>query len=476
MQIKKFTALLTVLVFILITAWQSTAGWLDDWYDQQTSSAPGYFEGQKRGYFTAGSFSARVPSTTDYLVSINKPRIKGGCGGIDAFLGGFGFTNFDYLVDKFQRLIQAAPIVAFQIALNTLSSALNTNLNQVEKIINDLNNIQLNECSLLKPFTTIDLSKNQAGAAFEQAATSALKSTGLTTLYHDLEKFSNSDRKVSSASSDVNKEDTVKGCPSEIQNLLKQNSFLDYVSTVDSQVADLIPYIRAISGDIVIAGANTDASGYQFNVVDGCAEMKSELFKNNRLSRQDSINSPCVFDITDLNEKVYSTLLAGFNAIKNRTSPQGQDRTDYENLLKLSPLSLHLFLRYAMMSGDESVLPSISGPVARGVFYQALLTVQSRALKTASFIDKLATPRGTGTSKDNPCGVFDNATLKAAAEQYAYRLNNAILRAREVYAAALNEIQGIANISQLYSQFESTAYSEVTTKFGTSVGKRLFSR
>lgn len=476
MQIKKFTALLTVLVFILITAWQSTAGWLDDWYDQQTSSAPGYFEGQKRGYFTAGSFSARVPSTTDYLVSINKPRIKGGCGGIDAFLGGFGFTNFDYLVDKFQRLIQAAPIVAFQIALNTLSSTLNTNLNNVEQIINDLNNIQLNECALSKPFAAIDLNKNQAGAAFEQAATTALQSTGLTSLFHDIGLYSNTDDRSETSSGVVTKEETIEGCPSELKVMVGYKSFLDYVAAQDSTIADVIPYIRAMAGDIVIAGAQTDASAFQFYPVDGCSEMKTELFKDNKLYRKDSPNAQCTLDQTNMKEKVYNVLQKGLQAIRNKQLLQGQDGVSYENLVKLSPLSLHLYLRYAMMSGDDSVVPAISDPVAKGVFYQALLTVQSRALKAAAFADVLGTPRGTGSSKSQPCSILDSATLKSAATEYLSRLHGAISKAREVYAASLGEIQSVANMSQLYSQFESTAYSEVTTKFGTSVGKRLFSR
>src|SRR5208283_5539131 len=37
----------------------SYAGWINDWIAQKTESGPAYFEGQKRGYFTGGSYSAR---------------------------------------------------------------------------------------------------------------------------------------------------------------------------------------------------------------------------------------------------------------------------------------------------------------------------------------------------------------------------------------------------------------------------------
>jgi len=57
------------------------AGWVDDWMTQSTGSSPGYFEGQQRGYYSGGSFSGRWPSTADYPVTIEAPRVKSGCGG-----------------------------------------------------------------------------------------------------------------------------------------------------------------------------------------------------------------------------------------------------------------------------------------------------------------------------------------------------------------------------------------------------------
>ena len=98
------------------------AGWVDDWLQQKTETSPGYFEGQKRGYFTGGSFSARWQQSNDYLFTAMPPKIKAGCGGIDVFLGGFSYLNFEYLVTKLQRIMQAAPAAAFDIALNVLWS------------------------------------------------------------------------------------------------------------------------------------------------------------------------------------------------------------------------------------------------------------------------------------------------------------------------------------------------------------------
>jgi len=86
------------------------ANWLDDWYNNVMTSSSGvnYFEGQKRGYATFGSFSLRLPTRTDYLFSIEKPYLRIGCGGIDLFMGSFSFLNVDYLVQKIQRMMQVA--------------------------------------------------------------------------------------------------------------------------------------------------------------------------------------------------------------------------------------------------------------------------------------------------------------------------------------------------------------------------------
>ena len=104
----------------LIIGTVARAGFVDDWITQKAETSPGYFEGQKRGYFTGGSFSARWPQTRDYLMSFEPPRLKFGCGGIDAFMGGFSFMNFEYLVQKLQRILQAAPAAAFDLALKNL--------------------------------------------------------------------------------------------------------------------------------------------------------------------------------------------------------------------------------------------------------------------------------------------------------------------------------------------------------------------
>ena len=97
-----------------VTAPAHAQGWAESWFDNVTYTQPGSFEDQARGYVTAGGMSGRIDVHDDYPLSLTLPKVKAGCGGIDMFLGGMSFLDPDYLVQKLETILQAAPAVAFQ--------------------------------------------------------------------------------------------------------------------------------------------------------------------------------------------------------------------------------------------------------------------------------------------------------------------------------------------------------------------------
>jgi Conjugative relaxosome accessory transposon protein. len=80
---------------------------------------PTYKEMGERGYVGFGSLSIRTPTGSLNVrpFSFTPPFVKKGCGAIDIAMGGFNFLGFDYLVQKLQQILQAAPAFAFQLAL-----------------------------------------------------------------------------------------------------------------------------------------------------------------------------------------------------------------------------------------------------------------------------------------------------------------------------------------------------------------------
>lgn len=124
------------------------AGWADDWFTNAQFSSPSSYNGQKRRYYSVGSFRARWDVSNDYLFSVQTPRIKMGCGGLDVFLGGASMLDFDYLVQKMQNILQAAPALAFNMALSAFCKDCADAVAKLESIANMLNGLQINDCRL----------------------------------------------------------------------------------------------------------------------------------------------------------------------------------------------------------------------------------------------------------------------------------------------------------------------------------------
>ena len=75
-------------------------------------TTPGAFRGQAMNLYTGGSLMMRAPGRNYPLATVQLPSLRAGCGGIDMFLGGFSFLNVDYLVQKLQNILSAAPAAA----------------------------------------------------------------------------------------------------------------------------------------------------------------------------------------------------------------------------------------------------------------------------------------------------------------------------------------------------------------------------
>ncbi len=126
--------------------WCAHADWFSSLTDRIQTNNPAAWEGQQRGYFTGGGVSYRAQTNTVPLVNLQAPRIQAGCGGIDAFWGGFGYLNADYLVQALQNVMTAAPAYAFKLALQNLCDPCDDVMTSIQQMAQALNNIALDEC------------------------------------------------------------------------------------------------------------------------------------------------------------------------------------------------------------------------------------------------------------------------------------------------------------------------------------------
>lgn len=161
---------LTVLVlwFGLISplAWADMATDMDTFFNDINFSSitkPGVYEGQSAGYFTGGGVFMRVPQRNYTLYSVQWPRFRSGCGGIDFFSGGFSFINASEFVSMLQNIGSVAVSQAFLLALRTISPQIASTLEQIQTWAQKYGLNSINSC--------------EAGTAL---AGGALKSFGLS--------------------------------------------------------------------------------------------------------------------------------------------------------------------------------------------------------------------------------------------------------------------------------------------------------
>jgi hypothetical protein len=112
------------------------------------ASPPTYKQVGERGYVGFGSLSYRMNGSnmTIQPFSITPPKVKMGCGAIDIGMGGVSFLGFEYLVQKLQTILQAAPAFAFQLALEVFVPQVANVLAQINAIADAINSISFSAC------------------------------------------------------------------------------------------------------------------------------------------------------------------------------------------------------------------------------------------------------------------------------------------------------------------------------------------
>jgi len=107
---------------------------------------PNTFKGQTANYYNGGSLFVRSKIMTISPIQFTAPSISMGCGGIDAFLGGFSHINSDQLVQFGKSIIANAAPFAVNLALQTWAPQIKSNLDKLQDISDEWLNQSINSC------------------------------------------------------------------------------------------------------------------------------------------------------------------------------------------------------------------------------------------------------------------------------------------------------------------------------------------
>ena len=481
LNLKVFAVLTTIaLLFSPFGTREILAGWVDDWLAQKTESSPGYFEGQKRGYFNAGSFSARWQQSNDYLFTAMPPKVKAGCGGIDVFLGGFSYLNFEYLVTKLQRIMQAAPAAAFDIALNVLCEPCSKTIKSLEAITNTLNNLQLDECkagralvATMVPPSLADTKDKQAKLASIQG--DFLQSSGL----NDLWKSINDQTNANSNKPVTNMKQALAGCPQDIKDVFgTSGSVIDNIAAkIGLTNQPYLDMLRGLVGDLTIIDAGN--AGFQVGHTPPCDENRYASFDNlldgSVYARPAGGACAKIGDsAADLTSYVRTKMTGIASKIKAKTVLSDEDNA----FVNASPLSIGLVLKTAVGTNQEnSIINTLSDVTAKAYAFQLLSDLYTKAWNIMEKARSLAQaqPGAMQDQQEHLCKVEMLSGAMDGTVEMQTRIAEMVGGVRKSYAASVQEVMGVYNLVDKMERFDRLAQSMLSSKFGTAVAARSLS-
>lgn len=264
----------------------AAAGWMDSWVQGNVKAEGTYSSDGKRAYVTApGSYSARFKNSTDRLMTVQAPHLKGGCGGIDLFTGSLSYLNFDFIVQKMQNILAAAPAAAFDLALNTLCTPCAQTMKAMTAVTDVLNNTQINDCQASKALiATVVAEGNLSGRdtemdkRFGRAADEAMQRSGMSSFWTGQEAAKAAVIKAGQSWTDwgsmfsTTPASMFAGCPQDVKDFIPVSGSSKSMVHEMADKIGLLDYediIRSIVGDIVVYGPET---GLKTSFIKGCDE------------------------------------------------------------------------------------------------------------------------------------------------------------------------------------------------------------
>ncbi len=443
------------LICLLLTACSVNAyaasDWVQGWFDNAVYDRPSSYKSQKRGYYSAGGFSARVNTSTDYPISVTPPRLSVGCGGIDAFMGGIAFLDADYLVDKTQAIMQAAPYVALDMAMKTMCKECADTLAKAEQIANFLNGIQLNECQMAKPLVTaaIDQDPNALkGLWTEMTGTKDLEEAR-TRMWGE----STDQVKANNGEPTTDLTSLVDGCPADFRDLFQSGSIVQRMADKVG-MGNYASTIRGYIGDVnIVAGSVPQAEK-----VLRCAE-------NDDVSVDDMLYGKSFIKTTTADTActrspntggVYEIVRTKLSSIANRLKDGSAIPAQEELFIYATPnLPVYSMLMQAMMENNtEEMVEILTQLVSLNYTYMIFNDLYRNTLYSLIRIEKAASTTGNDPSNTKKCrtDLYLDAISKFKELTESASKNREVLQ--DKYSAKLTEIQNNLNFSETMRQKE----------------------
>jgi len=353
------------------TARADLASELDAFFNEaafSTVTMPGVYQGQAGGMVTGGGFTYRVPARSYNLVSIQLPRIRMGCGGIDLFAGGFSFVNADQLVAILQNIGAVAKAFAYQLALKIISSQISSTLQDVWKTAQKYLNQTISSCEAARRLVG-DAIKYTAGTYEACIYEKVLAGEDFGTAKRECQKSG-----AGSTTPSKEVKDAVK--------FYAGNIVWDRAKTwVTGWDKVWLEYLMSMTGTLVALPPDGDKKGelkpYPSIMVEEGDTWLQALLKGGKITRYDCTDPECrtlvkVADFLPKNVALQERIQTMLDDIRARIATDQPLTLAQQQLLNMTSLPLYRYLVATAASGGaatEAEAGQIAEVVARDMLY-----------------------------------------------------------------------------------------------------------
>lgn len=448
---KRARLLLGCAIFaVALTAAPASAqSWAESWFDNVTYTSPGSFEDQTRGYVTAGGMSGRVDVHDDYLMSVSLPKVRAGCGGIDMFLGGMSFLDPEYLVQKLESILQAAPAVAFQYLLETLDEKMGNIISKMEAATNFLNSIQVNDCRLANRMVQIAKGDDNMSGIIEEM-------TGYRSIRQGYAKsYQQSREKIQANNNNPTEDlkDALANCPREVTDIFRTGSLLAHAAARVG-AGEWTGVMRARVGDVYMRWDPADKVPL-FTAIPQCPAQDSESaqdFLTGKVQRRSLSVPPTGADCSQDGSGRGALLLARermqsiATKIRTRAALSPEERQFVANV---RTLPVYRMLEWGVRQGVvDSVIADTDELVALTLAYQMLNDLTRTIDYTITNAERGSTAAGAADA--NNANVCQTRILSKGLEQLR-DLRDEVLRQRAQMRQSYMAAMSAANLSASYA-------------------------
>ncbi|MFT4057415.1 MAG: conjugal transfer protein TraH [Novosphingobium sp.] len=469
-DLRRLSLALTILVAACGASAPARAqGWAETWFDNVTYTSPGSFEDQTRGYVTAGGMSGRVDVHDDYLMSLTLPKVKAGCGGIDMFLGGMSFLDPEYLVEKLETILQAAPAVAFQYLLETLDEKMGNIISKMEAATNYLNSIQVNDCRLANRMVQIARGDdNMSGIVEEMTGYKSIRSGYANSWQQSREKL-----QANKGNPTEDLKDALENCPAEVTEIFRTGSLLAHAAARVG-ASDWAGVMRARVGDVYMRWDANDKVPI-FSAIPACPHQDTESaddFLTGRVPTR-ALNIPATASDCSVNGAGRGALVLArerMEAVAAKIRTRSALTTEEKQFVaNVRTLPVYRLLEWGVRQGlTDSVIADTDELVALTLAYQMLNDLTRSIDFALQNAERGATTAGAADAENT--NVCQTRILAKGIEQLR-ELRDEVLRQRaqmrQSYMAAMNQ----ANLSANYAGVVRQRDRDARDAAGASAGR-----